>query len=714
MSYVNNSGMSYIEYLTEKKQRNMSLNKDKVFFDIPKRIFNLIAGEKTLNLYHLSESVLPVEKPSVDEEKVSVDENNIDDLLLLNLGAKPVTDKNIISYEYELEENSLLNALNKGFFSWDYVNHLFNQIFNSDRFKLSESSTNQIPKILNYPLDALRQQLYKMSLEEINNAISSIDDMTDPKTIWTLHFCKGIIQLGFVKLDSSVINPEQASKSLQKALAFLPESETMDQVITLMCLSYSAYIQKKTEKAIDIIHQALELNDSIGELYYLSAKYYFNLNNLSNGFNQLSKAIDFESFFLLKAVSDSDFNNHLDELFRYILQTKEIILLSYNKNLSVFNNFYNSLGAEILPDQLKELHVVFNQIDETVPYLEIKICADELQRNLMKKFIFDEIVPDTEKNMDIIFKSVEEYQEKVVDQPRKWFKPEVSHIETKTRTTITKSPSDIVIKNFKKVIRQCSGYTLAEFEYVLIQGGTFDMGEENSYKDEQPVHQVTLNDFYIGRYPVTQDLWTAVMGYNHAQFKCEKNPIEMVNWYDAIVFCNKFSLIDGLNPCYSKSGKTDPSKWGKIPDLKNKDWDEITFNSTANGYRLLTESEWEFAARGGLISQQNIYSGDNDVNLSGWYNRNSENKSHPVASKIENELGLYDLSGNVWEWCWDWYSDYLSGSQINPLGAEKGSYRVLRGGSWRSDKERLKVVFRDYHNPSLRYGFIGFRIGKTV
>lgn len=190
------------------------------------------------------------------------------------------------------------------------------------------------------------------------------------------------------------------------------------------------------------------------------------------------------------------------------------------------------------------------------------------------------------------------------------------------------------------------------FKMIRVEGGSFLMGStseqgSDSYDDEKPAHRVSLDDYYIGETVVTQDLWRAVMGDNPSHFKGGSLPVEYVSWDD----CQEF-----LKQLNRKTGKT---------------------------FRLPTEAEWEYAARGGRKSQGLKYAGSNDIDEVAWYDGNSGNKTHPVKQKAANELGLYDMSGNVREWCQDWYAgSYSSSPQTNPTGPSSGSGRVSRGGGW--------------------------------
>ena len=208
-------------------------------------------------------------------------------------------------------------------------------------------------------------------------------------------------------------------------------------------------------------------------------------------------------------------------------------------------------------------------------------------------------------------------------------------------------------------------------------GATSEQGSD-AYDSEKPVHSVTLSDYYIGETEVTQELWTAVMGNNPSYYSgYPKRPVEDVTWNDCQEFVKKLNQLTGKN------------------------------------FRLPTEAEWEYAARGGKKSKGYKYSGSNTIDDVAWYTNNSGSKTHDVKTKQANELGIYDMSGNVYEWCQDWYGSYSSSSQTNPTGPSSGSYRVRRGGSWYDTAGYCRVSYRYDSFPDFSGSFLGLRLSLS-
>ena len=223
------------------------------------------------------------------------------------------------------------------------------------------------------------------------------------------------------------------------------------------------------------------------------------------------------------------------------------------------------------------------------------------------------------------------------------------------------------------------------FTMVKVESGSFVMGAtdehgELAYNWEKPVHYVTVADFFIGQTEVTQELWNAVMGYVPSKFQNDPtNPVETVSWEDCQVFIQKLNQITG------------------------------------NKFRLPTEAEWEFAARGGINSLGYKYSGSNQIKEVAWQQvPNEEGKTHPVGLRRPNELGVYDMSGNVWEWCNDWFGAYIVDELVNPHGPKTGNVRVCRGGCWHSHERYCCVFFRSFRAPHENTSYIGLRLVMEV
>lgn len=225
-----------------------------------------------------------------------------------------------------------------------------------------------------------------------------------------------------------------------------------------------------------------------------------------------------------------------------------------------------------------------------------------------------------------------------------------------------------------------------QISFIFVEGGEFSR-EKSTIK---------LSSFLLGRTPVTQSEWEDIMGNNPSHFKGASHLVEYISWYDAVEFCNRLSSRYGFVPYYEVNEKF------------------ITINEQGNGFRLPTEAEWEFAARGGIKSRRYKYAGSDNIDEVAWYRENSGSKSHPVGEKKANEIGLCDMSGNVWEWCYDWYGEYEAENEVNPVGASSGSLRVVRGGSWLDIADYCKVAYRDGYSPGIHFSLVGFRLAISL
>ena len=272
-------------------------------------------------------------------------------------------------------------------------------------------------------------------------------------------------------------------------------------------------------------------------------------------------------------------------------------------------------------------------------------------------------------------------QNKIVKKPKKQ-KPATTQVAPKKHKSQSKPTNGGTVKHVATKASYSNGTLTVngiKYNMVWVEGGTFSMGAtseqgSDAYSDEKPVHSVTLSSYYIGKTEVTQALWKAVMGSNPSYFEGDDLPVEQVSWDDCQEFIRKLNSLTGQN------------------------------------FRLPTEAEWEFACRGGNNSRGYKYSGSNYIDNVAWNWDNSGKKTHPVATKSPNELGIYDMSGNVWEWCADRYGDYSSGAQTNPKGPYDGSGRVNRGGSWFDNAGNCRSSNRNYYRPAYRNDFLGLRL----
>ncbi len=239
-----------------------------------------------------------------------------------------------------------------------------------------------------------------------------------------------------------------------------------------------------------------------------------------------------------------------------------------------------------------------------------------------------------------------------------------------------KTESDVLLTKENKILSKNS----LDMKFIYVAPGSFLMGSKNGYKDEKPVHRVTIKKgFWIGKYEVTQKEFQAVMGVNPSHFKGANKPVEMISWHDAVKFCKK------LTDRERKAGR-----------LKSN-----------NKYRLPTEVEWEYAARGGNKNSGYKYSGSDNIDSVAWCNNNSDNKTHEVGTKSGNELGIHDMSGNVYEWCNNRYGSYAG------LATMSDSERAIRGGAWIVFAKFCRSAYRYKNRPSSRYSRLGFRIVRT-
>ncbi|MBQ7612925.1 MAG: formylglycine-generating enzyme family protein [Spirochaetaceae bacterium] len=284
----------------------------------------------------------------------------------------------------------------------------------------------------------------------------------------------------------------------------------------------------------------------------------------------------------------------------------------------------------------------------------------------------------------------------------------------------------------------------SDFIKIELKNKTFDMGsyDDNAFYDEMKLHKVTFTyDILMCNHEVTQKEWLMIFNSNPSLFISEvaygevqeNRPVESINWYSTIAYCNKRSLMEGLEPCYTVEGVNFSTlKYEDVPTSYDNKWNLVTCDFTKNGYRLPTEAEWEYAARGGIHAvEEEVWPGTvnfDELKNYVWDTDNSRDKTHEVKMKQPNGYGLYDMGGNVWEWCWDWYFPwytskeyakgyddyYVSPPEIDPTGPSTGDCRVIRGGSWNNFPRYCRATCLYYYRPSFRFGSLGFRVVRSV
>ena len=240
--------------------------------------------------------------------------------------------------------------------------------------------------------------------------------------------------------------------------------------------------------------------------------------------------------------------------------------------------------------------------------------------------------------------------------------------------------------------------------FATVEGGTYTMGTAKGKEVvEGPEHSVTVKGFYLSKYELTFAEWdrycdsTGRRKTDDMKWGRDKRPAMIVSWLDAVAYCNWLSKQEKLQPCYVINER------------------DVKWLDTANGYRLPTEAEWEYAARGGTKAKGTAHAGGDKLEAVAWYVANSEDKTQPVGQKQSNELGLYDMNGNVWEWVWDIYDGnyYKTSPADNPKGPAEGPYRVTRGGAWYNKPEYVAITTRQNNTPDFRQNSVGFRIARN-
>ncbi|MEI6206576.1 MAG: SUMF1/EgtB/PvdO family nonheme iron enzyme [Desulfuromonadales bacterium] len=509
--------------------------------------------------------------------------------------------------------------------------------------------------------DAFRQGLYQECMESLNIGINGNQASTGYKLEWRFHQMKGSVLLGFVGCDAAMIDLPLAEESFLLAARYAKADYPDHAGKAFLSAGWAAYCQGKMNVALTHTEQAIAINPNLGEALFQAAKVKMALGEVDAALPVLARAIDQDRFYALKAAGDGDFQRYDDKLRGYLdAMRKEKYRQAVPKVRGALEDVQRILKRS--PDgkgnKAIEKLESFLARGENWPLMDMLAVVQGLDAVIAEaKRLPIAVIIEAPRTEEETYQEQESYQEEVVIKQAGWFSKAVTEMQTRTRTVTRK--------------RTVNKATTVRIDLCAIPAGTFMMGDSS----HSPVHQVTISrDFYLGKYPVTQAQWEAVMGRNPSKFKGADRPVEQVSHDDCQEFVKRL-------------------------------------NATGKGtFRLPTEAEWEYACRAGSTSTYCF--GDSDAQLGdyAWYSANSGSQTQPVGRKKANFWGLHDMHGNVWEWCQDWHGDYPSEAVTDPQGPSSGSGRVLRGGCWLFDASLATSAFRYESTPDIRYDFLGFRV----
>jgi formylglycine-generating enzyme required for sulfatase activity/tetratricopeptide (TPR) repeat protein len=535
--------------------------------------------------------------------------------------------------------------------------------------------------------DAYRQGLYQEALDELEKAIAGDHTSAGYKLEWRFHQMKGTLQLGFVGADMSLVDLAKAEASFLQAARYGKSDYPEDAGRAFLSAGWAAYCQGNMKEALAHTEQAIVLNPRMGEGFFQAAKVQMALGQVDTALPLLAKAIDLDQFYSLKAAGDGDFQKYDEQLRRFLEALRKE---KYRQSVTMVKAALDKIRLWVENAEAAKNHEavkrmqLFIQQGSNWPLLDIFHVMHGLGQTISaieqgargSLFIVSRKTPGAQRTRVETYQAEETREEEVVLKPGSLFRKAVTERRMKTLTVIKKRDVTYNLDAITVEIYKGISDFVATIEFCPIPTGTFTMGEGNER------HQVLLTkDFHLGKYPVTQAQWQTIMGNNPSSFKGDLSyPIESVSWDDCQAFIQKLNSLSGTQ-----------------------------------NYRLPTEAEWEFACRAGSTTSY-CYGDDSPLGLDkyAWYEDNSGGTVHAVGQKKPNALGLYDMHGNVWEWCQDWCGYLSTSDATDPQGASSGQHRVLRGGSWKYiASSSCSSVARLRGAPGSRDNFIGFRLARN-
>lgn len=580
--------------------------------------------------------------------------------------------------------------------------------------------------------DAFRQGLYHECLESIDKAIKGDHASTGYKLEWRFHQMKGTVFLGFAGGAFDLQDLPRAEESFLLSARYAKTDYPEHAAQAFLSAGWAAYCQGKLPEALGHTEQALTICPALGEALFQAAKVRVAQGEVDKALDSLAKAIDVDPFYALKAAGDGDFLPHDRELRRFLdtLRGEKFrqVQLRVQDGLRELEFWRNHDAEAAGHPTLQRMEVVLSG-GRDLPLFDLLAVGQELETNFAELRAAAEAavvcVPTRGKSRQVPFEEsyeaqeeyqveesypvTETYQEEVVVKPGGLFRKAVTEWRTATRTVMRTRPvtrtrnvtrtrsvmrhEEVTTKDYfsglGRKLEDAEVLNVDSAEYFLrrlcaVPGGAFEMGDarvaefEAIHGEKLPVHNVTLSPFLLGRTPVTQAEWVAIMGANPSHFKGADRPVECVSWEQVQTFLAKLN------------------------------------QTTGKSFRLPTEAEWEYAARSGGKNEE--WAGTSSPEALGeyaWYDKNSGGETQPVGQKKPNGLGLCDMSGNVGEWCQDWRGDYSPTSQRDPTGPPSGFARVSRGGSWECSAFGVNAKCRTGDRPSYASHRLGFRLALS-
>jgi tetratricopeptide (TPR) repeat protein len=472
---------------------------------------------------------------------------------------------------------------------------------------------------------AYKNKEYKKSLDCILSILDEIKDNPKIKPTSDLYKLQGILYLGFYNCDLSIVDLQKAEIAFLNQIESLHNEDNIEIAQAYLLAGWSAYCSGKMDVASEHLQKALLMNRTLEEANFIMSKIYVATNFTAKALVYLGKSIASDPFYAFKAAGESEFKQHEEKI--------NGLCVSYQDKYTLHLSYLHTEFDNIIKDK-NITEVVHKRIDDAL--------SDKSLYNLISNY--KEIMKAFWICLDGEY-TVEEIDEIVIKEASLF--------------------SKAVIKQIKHA------YSIASRSYYLIGSRhSVDLSFALNYVD------FAQGAFYIGRTQVTKGLWDFVMNSKSYVVLDMTMPAVEITWYNSVLFCNRLSLLLNLDPCYHINHDYFPTNWAK---------GNIEWNMEANGIRLPTEAEWDYAAKGGSKTHEYIYSGSSNPDEVAWYNKNSKRKLQKVAQLKQNELGLYDMSGNVWEWCWNAWKET--------------EMRVLHGGSFFHSKDLCELVYRGHASP---------------